>query len=295
MSSQGPFSKDPFSKDPFAMLNETKPKSGPVPLPPPPMAISPAAEKSEPTYHLGDVSGSDFSRPVSRPRASKAPWLVALLATGAAAGFGWYAYFPARTDAEAAKRELETTRRASQMLQQQVDALKGSQQELAAEVERREKELASLQSTQDELAKKLDAEIQKGNVLIKQVKGELVVDLVDKILFDSGLAELNDQGKQVLRSVGETFLKVPDKVIQVSGHTDAVPISEKLVEKFPSNWELSTARATQVVRFLQDEVKMPGKRLIAAGCAEYKPVASNATKTGRKRNRRIEVTLLPLK
>ncbi|MBI3178145.1 MAG: hypothetical protein HYZ27_00705, partial [Deltaproteobacteria bacterium] len=212
MSSQDPFSKDPFSKSPFDTVPESSPKPSPAPLPPPPKVVSPAAEKIEPTYHLGDVSGSDFSRPTSRPRGSKMPWLITLLSLGAAAGFGWYAYFPARSESEAAKSELETTRRANQMLQQQVETLQGSQKELAAEVERREKELASLQATQEELAKKLDAEIQKGNVLIKQVKGELVVDLVDKILFDSGMAELNEQGKEVLRSVGETFIKVPDKV-----------------------------------------------------------------------------------
>jgi len=120
-----------------------------------------------------------------------------------------------------------------------------------------------------------------------------VVDLIDKIVFDSGEAELNDAGKEVLRQVGETLAKVPDEILQVTGHTDNKPISRKLAERFPTNWELSVARATNVVRFLQEEVKIPGDRLVAAGMAEYRPVATNRTATGRRRNRRIEVRLLP--
>src|SRR5690606_19606235 len=113
------------------------------------------------------------------------------------------------------------------------------------------------------------------------------------ILFDSGEAELNDGGKKVLAKVGETFAKMGDKIIQVGGHTDDVPISPKLHDRFPSNWELSTARATHVVRFLQDEGKIPGSRLLATGFSQYRPVASNASRGGRKKNRRIEVVLLP--
>lgn len=97
------------------------------------------------------------------------------------------------------------------------------------------------------------------------------MDLIDKIVFDSGEAELNDAGKEVLRQVGETLAKVPDEIIQVTGHTDNKPISRKLAERFPTNWELSVARATNVVRFLQEEVKIPGDRLVAAGMAEYRP------------------------
>ena len=120
-----------------------------------------------------------------------------------------------------------------------------------------------------------------------------MVDLVDKLLFEQGQAEINETGKRVLVQVADTFRKLEDKIIQVGGHTDSVPISEKLVQIFPTNWELSTTRATNVVRFLQDECKLPGERLIAAGFSQYRPVSSNKTSSGRKRNRRIEVTLLP--
>jgi chemotaxis protein MotB len=83
------------------------------------------------------------------------------------------------------------------------------------------------------------------------------------------------------------------KVIRVEGHTDNVPVSSRLAEKFPTNWELSTARATNVVRFLQDKVGIAPARLEAVGMSEFHPVATNKTLVGRSQNRRIEIALLP--
>jgi chemotaxis protein MotB len=116
------------------------------------------------------------------------------------------------------------------------------------------------------------------------------VDLVDKILFDSGSAELSARGKEVLARMGAVLGKVDDKQVQVSGHTDNVPIAEK----FPSNWELSVTRAVNVVRFLSETAKVPPKRLMAAGFGSHQPVASNGSPAGRARNRRIEILLIPL-
>ncbi len=87
--------------------------------------------------------------------------------------------------------------------------------------------------------------------------------------------------------------KVDDKQIQVSGHTDNSPISEKLAPIFPSNWELSAARAVNVVKVLADQ-KVPAARMLAAGYGEFHPVAKNANAQGRARNRRIEILLTPL-
>jgi chemotaxis protein MotB len=80
----------------------------------------------------------------------------------------------------------------------------------------------------------------------------------------------------------------------VGGHTDATPLSATTQERFPTNWELSTARATQVVRFLQEQCAIPGERLAAAGYSQYRPATSLDTPAGRRRNRRIELTLRPL-
>jgi len=93
--------------------------------------------------------------------------------------------------------------------------------------------------------------------------------------------------------VGKILKSTTDKIIRVEGHTDNVPIHPRLQKQFPTNWELSTTRATNVVRFLQEEVGIEGLRLQAVGMAEYRPVASNATSAGRSQNRRIEIALLP--
>jgi len=92
---------------------------------------------------------------------------------------------------------------------------------------------------------------------------------------------------------GAVLATIDDKQIQVSGHTDKTPISGKLTSQFPSNWELSAARATNVVRFLSEKANLPPQRLVATGYAEYHPIASNKTAAGRARNRRIEILLTP--
>lgn len=118
-------------------------------------------------------------------------------------------------------------------------------------------------------------------------RGLVVRLLTDNVLFDSGLASLKPQGLPLLGEVG-TLLGV-DRVhpIVVEGHTDDVPIS---TTRFASNWELSTARASQVVRYLIGR-NVPAQRFGASGYADLHPIASNGTSTGRARNRRVEVVL----
>lgn len=117
--------------------------------------------------------------------------------------------------------------------------------------------------------------------------------LVDKILFDSGEAAISKRGEEVLARVGAVLAAIDDKQIQVSGHTDRTPISDKLTGQFPTNWELSTARAINVVRFLSEKASVPPQRLVASGYGEYHPIANNKTAAGRARNRRIEILLTP--
>jgi chemotaxis protein MotB len=97
----------------------------------------------------------------------------------------------------------------------------------------------------------------------------------------------------VIARVGGVLANIADKQIHVSGHTDNQPITGKLLERYPSNWELSMARAMTIVRFLQDTAKVPPERLVATGQGEYHPIASNKTTKGRARNRRIEILLTP--
>jgi chemotaxis protein MotB len=118
--------------------------------------------------------------------------------------------------------------------------------------------------------------------------------MVDKIIFPSGSAQISKEGKKVLNKVIDILKDVKDKRIQVEGHTDNVPIVSSLKKRFPTNWELSTGRATEVVRYLQEAGGLDAKLLSATGYSEYQPVASNESETGKRKNRRIEIVLLPL-
>src|SRR4029077_1097771 len=131
-------------------------------------------------------------------------------------------------------------------------------------------------------------EVKKGELQVRQYKDMLTVDVAEQLFFDSGRADLKDTGKAVLKKVAGALKGYDDKVIRVVGHTDNVPIKTKV---FPSNWELSVARATTVVRYLQETGISP-ERMVASGRAEYQPVSENDTPDGRKKNRRIEITLV---
>jgi chemotaxis protein MotB len=173
----------------------------------------------------------------------------------------------------------------------QNEQLKQQLEKTAAE---KEAALAELRRTKDRLSTQLEQEIAAGNVWIQQRGNDLVVDVADKILFPKGEAEMSDRGRAVLAQVAETLAPLDSYRVQVGGHTDDMPIKSASVrERYPTNWELSAARATHVVRFLQEDGKIAGDRLLATGFAEFRPTASNKTPAGRQRNRRIEIVLLP--
>ena len=159
----------------------------------------------------------------------------------------------------------------------------------------REARLAKVKNTYNRLVGALEEEIKRGELTISNLEGQLSVNLLNKILFDSGKTIIKKEGQKVLQTLGDVLNKFPDKALQIAGHTDTVQISERLRERYPSNWELSTARATSVVHFLQDKVGLSGERMIAAGYSEYQPVADNEEAEGRALNRRIQILLVPFK
>jgi chemotaxis protein MotB len=142
------------------------------------------------------------------------------------------------------------------------------------------------------LSRELQDEIKKGNITIADLKGRLTVSVVQEVLFHSGSAEIHAEGKKVLDKVARGLKGIDDRLIMVEGHTDDVPIGAKIAEKFPTNWELSTARATTVVRYLQERGVAP-KHLGAAGFSEYRSVAPNDSDRNRQKNRRIDIVLTP--
>ncbi len=161
-------------------------------------------------------------------------------------------------------------------------------------VEEKEDTISQLDKTRREIEASLKEQIAQKDVMIEEIEGKLKVTFVDKILFDSGSTKIKDKGKDVLLTLAESFAGAPDRKVVVEGHTDDVPLGEVLQAKFPSNWELSTARSATVVRFLQEKANIEPERLTASGYSFYQPIASNETEETRKQNRRIEIILVPI-
>jgi len=189
--------------------------------------------------------------------------------------------------------EYDALKRDKESLQKENQGLQGKVGELSSQAEKAEQLEKATQTYQD-LQKKLEKEIQDGQVQLTEMKNRLTMTMVDKILFASGSADVSKEGKKVLDKVITILKDITDKRIQVEGHTDNVQIFSSIKTKYPTNWELSAARATQVVRYLQEEGGLDPKLLSATGYSEYQPVASNDTDENKAKNRRIEIVLLPL-
>ncbi len=179
-----------------------------------------------------------------------------------------------------------------------INDLKGEIRALSTDkakvMEEKEKIIAEMKKTYDNLVTELSNEIKKGEIEVTQLRDKLTLQLVEKILFESGSAEIKGSGKLVIDRVAEILKKVKGKHIRIEGHTDNKPIGPKISKKFATNWELSSARATTVVRYLIEKGGIDAKYLSAVGYAEFRPVASNDTEEGRAKNRRSEIILTPM-
>ncbi len=248
--------------------------------------------------------------PIEEKRPSRAPWVLLVLTLLAGTGVaGWLLYQLQLARGEAAtaaqrlqgvSAELDEARAQRSDLAQRLGQTEVEKQELATakaelsqDVQAKDEQIAALRGEFDELQEKMKAEIEKGNIRLSQDQGRIKVDMVDEILFDVGEASISTQGEEVLSRVGAVLARMADKRIQVSGHTDDLPISPRLADRFPTNWELSAARAITVVRFLEERARVPGRRLVAAAHSQFDPISANKTASGRARNRRIEILLTP--
>jgi chemotaxis protein MotB len=178
-------------------------------------------------------------------------------------------------------------------LSQNVEQLNNDLQKKKSVIKLQNKVIRLLDDTKNTIATSLKEEIAAEEIELVEMEDTLKVVFIDKILFDSGSAEINEKGKKILLVVADSIRAHKDQNLLVEGHTDNTPLGPTLKEKFPSNWELSTARAAAVVRFLQEEGRLQPARLSARGYSYYRPVASNQTKEGRHQNRRIEIILGP--
>jgi chemotaxis protein MotB len=188
------------------------------------------------------------------------------------------------------RTQISELERENEDLSQRVDRLQSQAEALERQ---REEEMKEMKATYEDLLEGMKSEIEKGQITITQLKGKLKVNMLDEILFDSGRTTIKPEGIEVLERVGEILLNVKDKAINVEGHTDNVPIGPELARRYPTNWELSAARATNVARYLQEKTGIDPTLLSATGYGEYHPVDSNETEEGRARNRRIEIVLVP--
>ncbi len=172
---------------------------------------------------------------------------------------------------------------------------KQTEEDLKEQLAAKEAEIEELTRTRREIEESLKEQIEQRDIKIEEIEGKLKVIFVDKILFGSGSVRVKKKGREVLLKLADSLKDAKDQNIVVEGHTDDVPISKSLQAKFPSNWELSTARAAAVVRFLRGKAGVEPERLTACGYGSYQPVASNETEEGRRQNRRIEIILAPKK
>jgi chemotaxis protein MotB len=152
------------------------------------------------------------------------------------------------------------------------------------------------EAQREEVRKQLEKEVKaltentehKNKISVFQDERGIVIRIMDRAFFDEGKADLKDSAKKALQKIAP-IIKNADSQIRIEGHTDDVPIN---TPEFRSNWELSTRRATEVVRHLIEKYNFPAQDIAASGYAEYRPVAGNDTAENRALNRRIEIILV---
>jgi chemotaxis protein MotB len=157
-------------------------------------------------------------------------------------------------------------------------------------------QVADLQKEKDQTAQnakgledEMRADLESKDVTISKLQGKLTVNILDRVMFDSGEAILKPAGESVLQKIAALLAAHPNLKIHVIGHTDNVPIHAR----FASNWELSTARALAAVHFLTERAGLDPRRVGAVGYGEFRPIADNSSSEGRAKNRRIAITILP--
>jgi chemotaxis protein MotB len=145
----------------------------------------------------------------------------------------------------------------------------------------------------DEIKKKVDQVVEekglKGEIDVAVQERGVVISINAQLLFKSGSADLDPNSKPTIREIGDILLQVPGKQIKIEGHTDNDAISSS---QFPSNWELSSARATNVLRLLVDKAHIDPRLISSVGYGEFRPVAPNTTEENKSKNRRVDIVIL---
>ncbi len=238
-------------------------------------------------------------------------WLCAAAIALSGCGVSKSQYDAKAQEAAAAKQQADAAKQQVAQLQQQVasddqqvaqlkDTLGMAQAQAVTDDQKSELEEAkrAVQEAQergkllDDLQSKFKRMIDAGHLKVTTRHGRIVLQLHNDVLFPTGQADLKPDGKQAIAEVAATLRSVSLKRFQVAGHTDSEPITTETKKTYPTNWELSSARAISVVKLLVTDGVEPGV-LSAAGYGPYDPVATNGTPDGQSKNRRIEITLVP--
>jgi chemotaxis protein MotB len=223
----------------------------------------------------------------------KETWIIASVLTAALLlGLLGFVSWEKKHEVEKALSELADAQAAATKAQAEAADLKDKLADSEARNQQLQKQQDIVVHTHQSLEDEMRNALESKDVTISQLQGKLTVNILDRVMFDSGEAELKPDGAAVLRKVAAVLAQHPNIKVHVIGHTDNVPIRPSARNRFPSNWELSTARATAAVRYLTEVAGVDPRRLGAVGYGEYRPVADNTTPEGRARNRRIAITIL---
>jgi chemotaxis protein MotB len=189
-------------------------------------------------------------------------------------------------------KQMEMRLQHVEQLRQELEHVRAAREAQEAKLAKVKHEVQTVSKEIERITRALEEKFGK-SLVVTQHEDRLVLTMLGQILFESGEAHLTRLGLDIMKQVGEVLVTLPNKSIQVEGHTDNNPIYGRLQEQYPSNWELSTARATTVLRYLIEQTGMNPKDFAATGYADIRPVASNDTQEGRAQNRRVEIVLYP--
>ena len=175
-------------------------------------------------------------------------------------------------------------------LKREIANLNQELSELKKLTEKQKEELDRMEDQAKEIERRLADEIKKGEITLKRFHDKLIINIDDKICFDSGSSELKRDIMPALQKITAILVSYPENKIIVEGHTDNVPIS---TSRFRDNWQLSTERALSVLNYLLRDKKLNATRFSAAGYGEYNPILPNNSAANRALNRRVDLVVVP--
>lgn len=176
---------------------------------------------------------------------------------------------------------------------QQIASLQAQLEETRQELAQLQDQKQRLEARNRQLQTELDSLAELENLVVELKEKYTVLRVQDQLMYRSGQASLNSNGMRILDQVADILSRYPEYEIRIVGHTDDKQIKPEFRDRFASNWELSTARATNALHYLTDQHGLDPQRLSAVGQGEHEPIAPNTTAEGRAQNRRVEFLIAP--